>query len=237
MTIITKAQLAEKLRVSRSRVTQFLDAGMPKRRDGRVDLEQACRWIVRNIGPTDGGVGAVAAAQEILGHRDRVGDPDGDLFDIHRAAELLERDPNDLEAALQRVPPDRRDRYQRRTWRLATIVRALTRHGHDGGPGGRDFDIAWAPVEQADQAVRDAFKRIERVSDLEERRRMAHEQGVPISRLEEALQCFVERGSFKPGQRQLLEEYVIPQFINAVLSHFLYLCNWRIQFDEQQPAG
>ena len=62
MHVVTKAELAEELRVSRPRVSQFIDRGLPVRPDGRIDLKIACRWIVANCEPGR----AVAEAREWL---------------------------------------------------------------------------------------------------------------------------------------------------------------------------
>jgi hypothetical protein len=239
MTIVTKAGLAEKLRISRSRVTKFLGFGMPKRLDGRVDLEKACQWIIANIGPNDDGVGAVAAAQQILGQRDHVSGTGADLFSIQAAAELLERDPSDLDAALQGVPPDGRDRYQRRVWRLATIVKGLTRYGRNEGDGGdRDFDRLWGDVERADFAVRAAFARLEREPDLGRRRLLIRDEGVPIGRLESALERLTEQGPCTAAVRAMLQQFVIPQLINGALSETLYYGQWQgIRFDDADPPA
>ena len=62
MHVVTKAELTEELRVSRPRVSQFIDRGLPVRPDGRIDLKIACRWIVANCEPGR----AVAEAREWL---------------------------------------------------------------------------------------------------------------------------------------------------------------------------
>ena len=62
MHVVTKAELAEELRVSRPRVSQFIDRGLPVRPDGRIDLKIACDWIVANCEPGR----AVAEAREWL---------------------------------------------------------------------------------------------------------------------------------------------------------------------------
>jgi phage terminase Nu1 subunit (DNA packaging protein) len=46
--IITKAQLAELLGVSRPRVSQFVGEGLPVRVDGRLDREVALAWLRQN---------------------------------------------------------------------------------------------------------------------------------------------------------------------------------------------
>ena len=56
--IITKAELSRMLNVSRARVSQFVQLGMPVRDDGRLGTIVALQWVVGNIMPTDtpGGV-------------------------------------------------------------------------------------------------------------------------------------------------------------------------------------
>jgi len=55
-TIITKADLAARLGVSRPRISQLVSQGLPVREDGRVELESALSWIAehtdrsRNVG-------------------------------------------------------------------------------------------------------------------------------------------------------------------------------------------
>jgi hypothetical protein len=58
--ILSKAELAEELRVTRGRISQLIGRGMPVRFDGRVDLEDACRWIVDNLDPTNADRGSRA---------------------------------------------------------------------------------------------------------------------------------------------------------------------------------
>jgi hypothetical protein len=69
--ILKKSELAEELHVSCSRVTQFIQRGMPVRVDGRVDLRPACEWVVNNLDPHNEGMGengsvARAHASELL---------------------------------------------------------------------------------------------------------------------------------------------------------------------------
>jgi hypothetical protein len=52
--ILTKSQLAEELEVTRGRISQLISRGMPVPSDGRIDLEDACRWIANNLDPTNG---------------------------------------------------------------------------------------------------------------------------------------------------------------------------------------
>lgn len=68
MRLVTKTKLAEILCVSKSRVSQYVKAGMPVRADGLVDADEATEWIAERIDParapiTRGGrrLGAVAA--------------------------------------------------------------------------------------------------------------------------------------------------------------------------------
>jgi hypothetical protein len=47
--IITKSQLAKELRLSKPRISQLITAGLPVRRDGRVNRDSAFRWYHANI--------------------------------------------------------------------------------------------------------------------------------------------------------------------------------------------
>ncbi len=47
--IITKAQLARRLGVTRARITQYAAGGMPVRPDGRLDLAAALAWIESHV--------------------------------------------------------------------------------------------------------------------------------------------------------------------------------------------
>lgn len=49
MTPITKAELAKELNVSKARVTQLGKRGMPVRTDGRVNRDEALRWITQHM--------------------------------------------------------------------------------------------------------------------------------------------------------------------------------------------
>jgi predicted transcriptional regulator len=47
--ITTKAGLAAELGISKARVSQYVQRGLPVRSDGKLDREQALYWIKRNI--------------------------------------------------------------------------------------------------------------------------------------------------------------------------------------------
>jgi phage terminase Nu1 subunit (DNA packaging protein) len=64
--VLTKSEFAEELHVSCPRVSQFVKRGLPVRRDGRVDLERACAWVVENIDPWGEGSVARSHANEWL---------------------------------------------------------------------------------------------------------------------------------------------------------------------------
>jgi phage terminase Nu1 subunit (DNA packaging protein) len=64
--VITKAELSEMLGISRPRVSQFVQLGMPVRPDGRLDRVAALQWVVRNIMPTLEGRGAAKEAWALL---------------------------------------------------------------------------------------------------------------------------------------------------------------------------
>ena len=58
--VLTKAALAKELEVTRGRISQLIGQGMPVRPDGRIDLEDACRWIVGHLDNTNGDYGSPA---------------------------------------------------------------------------------------------------------------------------------------------------------------------------------
>ena len=49
MTITTKAGLAAELGISKARVSQYVQRGLPVLSSGKLDREQALYWIKRNI--------------------------------------------------------------------------------------------------------------------------------------------------------------------------------------------
>ena len=49
MTVISKAALAAELHVSKARVSQYVNAGLPVRSDGQLDRENALNWISLNL--------------------------------------------------------------------------------------------------------------------------------------------------------------------------------------------
>ena len=68
MTVVRKSELADRLGISRPRVSHFISLGMPVRDDGRIELEQACEWVLDNVIDqwTDDASPAVRAAEQIL---------------------------------------------------------------------------------------------------------------------------------------------------------------------------
>ena len=65
---VGKSELAWRFGVSLPRVSQFVALGMPVRDDGRIELEQACQWMLDTIIDqwTDDASPAVRAAERIL---------------------------------------------------------------------------------------------------------------------------------------------------------------------------
>ena len=53
--VITKAELARELHMSKSRVWQLCKLGLPTLPDGRIDADEAFAWIGRHIKPWRGG--------------------------------------------------------------------------------------------------------------------------------------------------------------------------------------
>lgn len=48
MTVTTEAELAAELKISEARVSQYVKAGMPVRSDGKMNREDALRWVSTN---------------------------------------------------------------------------------------------------------------------------------------------------------------------------------------------
>lgn len=53
MAVISKSQLADELGVSRARISQYLNEGLPTLSNGKLNREQALNWITGNIIPVD----------------------------------------------------------------------------------------------------------------------------------------------------------------------------------------
>lgn len=54
--IVTKAMFAVRMGVTKARVSQYLQMGLPVRPDGRLDYERARTWVGANVARTDEGV-------------------------------------------------------------------------------------------------------------------------------------------------------------------------------------
>lgn len=48
MKVISKAQLADELKISRARVSQYVKRGLPVRSDGKLDRSEALNWLNRS---------------------------------------------------------------------------------------------------------------------------------------------------------------------------------------------
>jgi hypothetical protein len=68
--LISKAELARKLRVDRSAVAHWRRRGMPTASDGRVEIEHALDWIVANIETQVSGDGVSKGAARAAELRD-----------------------------------------------------------------------------------------------------------------------------------------------------------------------
>jgi phage terminase Nu1 subunit (DNA packaging protein) len=229
-TIVTKAQLAEELRVSRPRVTQYLQQGLPVREDGRINLAEALNWILANIEPADGG-GAVEVARELLAGRannGRNGDDsaaEGRYFTANEAADLLERDRRTVNRALRHVPPDNRNEQGRVRWRIATVVQELAALDRAApGPAGG------ATAEEIERVARELDAGLERLckeNDLEKCRELVRDGVGPlVGKLDRAL----ERGAAgtRPNEQELLR-IVRNQIIGGAIGTILDRCRWELK--------
>jgi hypothetical protein len=75
-TIVTKAELARKLQLSRARISQLCNLGLPTLPDGRIELQAALDWIdshvdrSRNVGRRDTPVPALPPQPTVAMDRD-----------------------------------------------------------------------------------------------------------------------------------------------------------------------
>jgi hypothetical protein len=69
--ISTKAELAEELRCTKQMVNKLVNNGLPVRDDGKVNVLDAMRWIVRNVTPPWDGGGVYSEAKYWLRMFDR----------------------------------------------------------------------------------------------------------------------------------------------------------------------
>jgi len=65
MTITTKASLAAELGISKARISQYVQRGLPVLRSGKLDREQALYWIKSHIYYTLSSHGSTRARQLI----------------------------------------------------------------------------------------------------------------------------------------------------------------------------
>ena len=63
--ILTQSGFARELEVTRARITQFIQRGMPIRPDRRIDLLKAVRWLCDNLDSSNPGP-ALGHAREWL---------------------------------------------------------------------------------------------------------------------------------------------------------------------------
>jgi hypothetical protein len=92
MTIVSKAGLAAELRISRARVSQYAQCGMPIRSDGKLDRERALEWIAESplsINSAYANKGAALAAQKLRpGHEEP---PEPWLQPVHDAENFFDK--------------------------------------------------------------------------------------------------------------------------------------------------
>lgn len=91
MAVISKSQLADELGVSRARVSQYVNEGLPTLSSGKLDRDAALNWITGNIIPVDyeSDKGTMRAARLLKGDEAAVnyssGPPVGWLRPVHEA--------------------------------------------------------------------------------------------------------------------------------------------------------
>ncbi len=62
--VVSKAEFAQELHVSRARISQLADRGLPVRADGRIDRDEALMWI-----RAEGGTCAALELTSRVGYR------------------------------------------------------------------------------------------------------------------------------------------------------------------------
>src|SRR5438046_2758252 len=137
MAVITKAQLARDLGISKARISQYVLRGMPTLTEGRLDREICINWIKSNVLPTtEGDRGAVragrlardASAQLHSVHGNTSRATDGRRVD-EGALEELERASRQLQWALDqlRAEPDLEQRRRMARGGVGALVGRLDR--------------------------------------------------------------------------------------------------------------
>jgi hypothetical protein len=58
--VVTKAAFAERVGLTRGRISQLIDRGLPVRADGRIDMAAGLRWMEDNLDPDRRGKGGAA---------------------------------------------------------------------------------------------------------------------------------------------------------------------------------
>src|SRR4051812_6948759 len=66
MSVTTKSALAAELGITRGRVSQYVSAGMPVRADGKLNREEAIRWIAKKHYQRFGGDAGARRARQLV---------------------------------------------------------------------------------------------------------------------------------------------------------------------------
>jgi hypothetical protein len=89
---LTKAAFAEKVGLTRGRISQLIGQGLPVGTDGQIDAEAGLRWMEDNLDPDRRGKGGVAGTTPSLAEARRL----HEIVKVQRARLALDRERGDL---------------------------------------------------------------------------------------------------------------------------------------------
>jgi hypothetical protein len=89
---ITKAAFAEKVGLTRGRISQLIAQGLPVLADGRIEVEAGLRWMEDNLDPDRRGKGGIAGTTPSLAEARRL----HEIVKVQRAKLAYERERGDL---------------------------------------------------------------------------------------------------------------------------------------------
>ncbi len=146
------------------------------------------------------------------------------LYSINGLSVELGRNARAISKALADVPPDGRTGLKKvPAWRLATALKALSRHERSGrSNAGAEFDRAAAEVENVVAELNDALKMLVAVPDVQQRR-LASKGIIPlVIRYADALEAATPHD---------LIELTAPyraQLVGAAMVELFSLCEWQL---------
>jgi hypothetical protein len=89
---VTKAAFAERVGLTRGRISQLIAHGLPVLADGRIEVETGLRWMEENLDPDRRGKGGVSNTTPSLAEARRL----HEIVKVQRAKLAYERERGDL---------------------------------------------------------------------------------------------------------------------------------------------